>query len=239
MPPDLPEHLEDALADALWRDPARREARFAQLLEQHPDYADELKRTREASEREGQVMLDPLSTLADPTAESGELAGEHIGPYRILGVLGQGGMGTVHLAEQREPVRRRVALKVVKLGMDSAAVLKRFEVERQALALMSHDAIARVHDASTTDRGQPYFVMEHIKGAADRPTTAIRHKLAIRPNASRAVPAGLCRCAACAPEGRDPPRPQAPQHPGHRAEQVEPVPKIIDFGLARATDHIA
>ena len=88
----------------------------------------------------------------------------HVGAYRILDKLGEGGMGTVYLAEQREPVRRRVALKLIKLGMDSQAVVRRFEQERQALALMDHEGIAKVYDVGTSERGQPYFVMELVKG---------------------------------------------------------------------------
>ena len=87
-----------------------------------------------------------------------------VGPYRILDTLGQGGMGTVYLAEQREPVQRRVALKLIKLGMDSKAVVRRFEQERQALSLMDHEGIAKVYDVGTSERGQPYFVMELVKG---------------------------------------------------------------------------
>lgn len=87
-----------------------------------------------------------------------------IGPYKLLQQLGEGGMGNVWMAEQSEPVRRLVALKVIKPGMDSAAVLARFEVERQALALMEHPNIARVSDAGTTPSGRPYFVMEMVKG---------------------------------------------------------------------------
>ena len=82
---------------------------------------------------------------------------ERIGPYRILDTLGEGGMGTVYLAEQKEPVRRRAALKVIKLGMDSKAVLTRFEAERRALAMMEHSCIATVFDAGITAQGQPYF----------------------------------------------------------------------------------
>ncbi|MFO1031807.1 MAG: bifunctional serine/threonine-protein kinase/formylglycine-generating enzyme family protein [Planctomycetota bacterium] len=87
-----------------------------------------------------------------------------IGPYRILDRLGEGGMGTVYRAEQLEPVKRRVALKVIKLGMDSKAVVARFEQERQALAMMDHEGIAKVYDCGTTERGQPYFAMELVKG---------------------------------------------------------------------------
>jgi len=91
-------------------------------------------------------------------------AAQALGPYRILSSLGEGGMGTVFLAEQQEPVKRRVALKLIKLGMDSKSVVARFEQERQALALMQHDGIAKIHDCGTTDRGQPFFVMEYVKG---------------------------------------------------------------------------
>ena len=87
-----------------------------------------------------------------------------IGNYRILQKLGEGGMGVVYEAEQVEPVRRKVALKIIKLGMDTEAVVVRFDAERQALALMNHSNIARVYDAGATDKGRPYFVMEYVKG---------------------------------------------------------------------------
>ncbi len=85
-----------------------------------------------------------------------------IGPFHIVRTLGAGGMGTVYLAEQTEPLQRSVAIKLVKLGMDTEEVLRRFEFERRALALMSHDNIARVFDAGRTTEGQPYFVMEYV-----------------------------------------------------------------------------
>ncbi|MFI5185006.1 MAG: protein kinase, partial [Vicinamibacteria bacterium] len=87
-----------------------------------------------------------------------------IGPYKLLEKLGEGGMGTVWVAEQTEPVRRRVALKVIKAGMDSEQILQRFEAERQALALMDHPNIATVLDAGASEAGLPYFVMELVKG---------------------------------------------------------------------------
>jgi hypothetical protein len=89
---------------------------------------------------------------------------ERIGPYRVIERIGEGGMGIVYLAEQETPIRRRVAVKVVKLGMDTAQVIARFESERQALALMSHPNVARVYDAGATPSGRPYFVMEHVPG---------------------------------------------------------------------------
>src|SRR5262245_54486634 len=87
-----------------------------------------------------------------------------IGPYKLLQKIGEGGMGVVYLAEQEHPVRRRVALKIIKPGMDSRQVIARFEAERQALALMDHTHIATAHDAGATDAGRPYFVMELVPG---------------------------------------------------------------------------
>jgi serine/threonine-protein kinase len=92
--------------------------------------------------------------------------GTVIGPYKLLQQLGEGGMGTVFMAEQMQPVQRRVALKIIKLGMDTRQVIARFEAERQALAVMDHPNIAKVLDAGTTDTGRPYFVMELVKGVA-------------------------------------------------------------------------
>src|SRR5215469_5730242 len=89
---------------------------------------------------------------------------DDFGRYQIVRPIGEGGMGTVYLAEQREPIRRRVALKVVKLGMDTAQVLARFQNERQALAMMDHPNIAQIFDAGSTTKGRPYFVMEYIDG---------------------------------------------------------------------------
>src|SRR6478736_7320723 len=89
---------------------------------------------------------------------------DRIGRYRLLKQIGEGGCGVVYLAEQKEPVRRNVALKVIKPGMDSQSVIARFEAERQALALMDHPGIAKVFDGGATDAGRPYFVMELVKG---------------------------------------------------------------------------
>ena len=90
--------------------------------------------------------------------------GQRIGPYKLLQAIGEGGMGIVFMAEQQEPVRRKVALKIIKPGMDSRQVIARFEAERQALAMMDHQNIARVLDAGTTETGRPYFVMELVHG---------------------------------------------------------------------------
>src|SRR5690349_11671749 len=107
-----------------------------------------------------------------------------IGPYKLLETIGEGGFGTVWLAERREPIVQRVALKVIKAGMDSKAVIARFEQERQALAVMDHPNVAKVFDAGTTALGRPYFVMEHVKGEAitdfcDRHRLTIRERLGL------------------------------------------------------------
>src|SRR5262245_53363239 len=119
----------------------------------------------EAHDRAGK-LFDQMGPAPRP-AEAGERpsAEERIGYYKLLQKIGEGGCGVVYLAEQDVPVRRRVALKVIKLGMDTDRVIARFEAERQALALMDHPNIARVLDAGATERGRPYFVMELVRGA--------------------------------------------------------------------------
>src|SRR5437867_684055 len=103
---------------------------------------------------------DPATTGVLPENR----AGDRIGRYKLLQKIGEGGMGIVYMAEQEEPIRRRVALKVIKLGMDTKSVIARFEAERQALAMMDHPNIAKVLDAGATENGRPYFVMELVRG---------------------------------------------------------------------------
>src|SRR5207302_148207 len=107
---------------------------------------------------------DPLAAERLANAAPAGLSGTVIGPYKLLQQIGEGGMGTVFMAEQTQPVQRKVALKLIKPGMDSRQVIARFEAERQALAMMDHPNIARVLDAGTTATGRPYFVMELVKG---------------------------------------------------------------------------
>ena len=109
--------------------------------------------------------MDRQQTSAFPPVS--EAAGTQIGPYKLLQQIGEGGMGVVYMAEQQKPVRRRVALKIIKPGMDSRQVIARFEAERQALAMMEHPNIARVLDAGATQTGRPYFVMELGAGRQD------------------------------------------------------------------------
>ena len=154
----------------------------------------------------------PASPTVSIDSSRAAVSGTVIGPYKLLQPIGEGGMGTVYMAEQTAPVRRLVALKVIKAGMDSRQVLARFEAERQALALMDHPNIAKVLDAGTTDAGRPYFVMELVKGV---PITRFcdEHRLSTRA-AARAVHPGLPGDPARPPEGGHPPRPQAVERPG-------------------------
>src|SRR5262249_5752097 len=115
---------------------------------------------------QGGCFLDspasPLAATVDRLPTEGP--GTVIGPYKLLEQIGEGGMGLVFVAEQQRPVKRRVALKLIKPGMDSRQVIARFEAERQALALMDHPHIAKIHDGGTTPEGRPYFVMELVRG---------------------------------------------------------------------------
>src|SRR5262249_5729989 len=115
-----------------------------------------------AHDRLGSVDLRAPTATVDSPAREGP--GAVIGAYKLLELIGEGGFGVVFMAEQQRPVRRRVALKVLKPGMDTKQVVARFEAERQALALMDHPNIAKVHDGGTTEAGRPYFVMELVRG---------------------------------------------------------------------------
>ena len=155
-----------------------------------------------------------------------------IGPYRILRVLGEGGMGVVYLAEQAEPFRREVAVKVIKVGMDTREVVARFEAERQALALMSHSHIAQIYEAGATADGRPYFVMEYVDGV---PITDYcdRHQLSTRARLDLFVL--VCGAFEHAHQKGIIHRDVKPQNVLVTVQDGRPVPKVIDFGVAKAT----
>src|SRR5258706_15332268 len=120
-----------------------------------------------AYEHAGDFLGRPAAERPPKAAQvvpAGEKPGDRIGHYKLLQQIGEGGCGVVYMAEQEAPVRRRVALKIIKPGMDTKSVIARFEAERQALALMDHPNIAKVFDAGATDAGRPYFVMELVRG---------------------------------------------------------------------------
>ena len=161
-------------------------------------------------------FADARIELPTPAAVIGQMTekpGDRIGRYKLLEKIGEGGMGVVYMAQQEEPVRRRVALKIIKLGMDTKQVVARFEAERQALALMDHPNIAKVLDGGATDTGRPYFVMELVQGV---PITEFcdQNRLPAR-GADQAFHHRLPGHPKRAPEGDHSPGPQAHQHPGH------------------------
>jgi eukaryotic-like serine/threonine-protein kinase len=176
-------------------------------------------------------LPEPTATLGARSADSGQ-AGTVIGPYKLLQPIGEGGMGTVYMAEQTEPVRRTVALKLIKAGMDSRQVLARFGAERQALALMDHPNIAKVFDAGTTDTGRPYFVMELVKGI---PITKFcdERRLTLRERLELAI--AVCQAVQHAHQKGIIHRDLKPSNVLIALYDGKPVPKVIDFGVAKAT----
>lgn len=162
-----------------------------------------------------------------------ETPGTQIGPYRLLQQIGEGGMGVVWMAEQLEPVRRRVALKVIKPGMDSRQVISRFESERQALAMMDHPSIAKVFDAGTTQTGHPYFVMELVHGV---PMTKFcqESRFTVRQRLELLIP--VCHAIQHAHQKGIIHRDIKPNNVLVTMYDDKPVPKVIDFGVAKAID---
>lgn len=158
--------------------------------------------------------------------------GSTIGPFKLLQRLGEGGMGTVYMAEQTHPVRRKIALKIIKPGMDSRQVVARFEAERQALALMDHQNIARVFDAGTTETGRPYFVMELVKGV---PITAYCDENRLTPRQRLELMSPVCQAIQHAHQKGIIHRDIKPSNVMVTLYDGKPVPKIIDFGIAKAT----
>ncbi|UCC99333.1 MAG: serine/threonine protein kinase, partial [Phycisphaerales bacterium] len=185
-----------------------------------------------AHEQAGRFLETPARapdvTLEGPSIEG---PGTKIGRYELLELIGEGGMGLVYLAQQKEPVKRRVALKIVKLGMDTKQVVARFEAERQALALLDHPNIAHVFDAGMTEAGRPYFVMEYVEGKSitkycDEQTLDIEQRLGLFRDVCEAVhhahQKGIIH------------RDIKPSNILVAVHGQRPVPKIIDFGIAKA-----
>ena len=185
----------------------------------------------------GSFLESPPRALmpgADPTVVHAppEGPGAVIGPYKLLEQVGEGGMGVVYVAEQTAPVRRRVALKVIKPGMDTRQVLARFEAERQALAMMDHPNIAKVHDAGATDSGRPYFVMELVKGIpitdyCDKARLSIAERLDLL--------VLVCRAVQHAHQKGVIHRDLKPSNILVTLIDGAAVPKVIDFGIAKTT----
>ncbi|MGI9456810.1 MAG: protein kinase domain-containing protein, partial [Aeoliella sp.] len=168
-------------------------------------------------------------TLDQPTSEQ---PGMQIGPYKLLEKIGEGGMGVVYMAEQREPVRRRVALKIIKPGMDTKLVIARFEAERQALAMMEHQNIARVFDAGETESGRPYFVMELVRGV---PITEFCDSNCLTPRQRLELFQQVCLAIQHSHQKGIIHRDIKPTNVLVCNYDGKPVPKVIDFGVAKAT----
>src|SRR5215831_6571687 len=166
-PTGVPDMNEQTLfAEALERtDPQERAAFLDQACQGEPSLRQRIERLLAQHEHAGAFLeASPLSAVQTIDEPATERPGTVIGPYKLLQQIGEGGMGVVWMAEQTKPVQRKVALKVIKPGMDSRQVIARFEAERQALAMMDHVNIARVFDGGTTENGRPYFVMELVHG---------------------------------------------------------------------------
>ncbi|MEM9657655.1 MAG: serine/threonine-protein kinase, partial [Planctomycetota bacterium] len=175
-------------------------------------------------------LLADRSTARLPITER---LGDEIGPYKLLQQIGEGGMGAVYMAEQTAPMKRHVALKIIKPGKDSRQVIARFEAERQALAMMDHPHIAKALDAGVTGSGRPFFVMELVKG---RPITEYcdQHRLGLRERLQLFMP--VCQAIQHAHQKGIIHRDIKPSNVLVAHYDDEPVPKVIDFGVAKAVD---
>jgi serine/threonine protein kinase len=184
---------------------------------------------------------EPAATIDSPgtggeahgPSPKAEGPGTRIGPYKLLQQIGEGGMGAVYLAEQEHPVRRKVALKIIKPGMDTAQVVARFEAERQALALMDHPNIAKVLDAGATDSGRPFFVMELVKGV---PITEYCDEAQLTPRERLELFVPVCQAIQHAHQKGIIHRDVKPSNVLVTLVDGRPVPRVIDFGIAKATD---
>ena len=228
-PADRPAYLARACGD----DPALR-TRLEQMLAVSAEaeaFVTDLPDDDTAEPKPRRETDETLKVNLDDAPE--EIIGQKIGRYKILERLGEGGCGVVYVAEQTEPLRRRVALKVIKLGMDTKQVIARFEAERQALAMMDHPNIAKVLDAGTTELGRPYFVMELVRGIkitdyCDQASLTTKERLDLFIK--------VCQAIQHAHQKGIIHRDIKPSNILVTLHDGVPVPKVIDFGIAKATE---
>jgi len=212
--------IEEKLAECLVRIDREGAGCVEDFCRQNPDVADKLRR-----------RLDWL--FESGYLERARGLPERVGPYRVRGLLGAGGMGEVYIADQETPVRRTVAVKVIKPGMDSRQVIARFGVELQALATLKHDGIAKVYDAGRTEDNRPYFAMEYVAGPSITDFCQ-QHALSVRDRLE--LFRRVCRAVEHAHQRGIIHRDLKPSNILVEGTPEHPTPKIIDFGLARAVD---
>ena len=176
-------------------------------------------------------LAEEIPTVIAPVQLT-EGPGTVIDRYKLLEKIGEGGFGAVYVAEQREPLKRRVALKIIKLGMDTRQVIARFEAERQALALMDHPNIAKVFDAGATETGRPYFVMELVRGI---PITQYCDENHLSADERLKLFMLVCQAIQHAHQKGIIHRDIKPSNILLTVNDGAPVPKVIDFGIAKAT----
>jgi eukaryotic-like serine/threonine-protein kinase len=235
--PIEPRSLKELFLSALAVTPAERAA----WLEREGGQDAELRRQIElmlAAHDAPQSRLDYVP-LAQPVTKTfaaavAETPGTMIGPYKLLQQIGEGGMGTVYMAEQSQPIQRKVALKIIKAGMDTRQVIARFEAERQALAMMDHVNIARVFDGGATAAGLPYFVMELVHGI---PITKYCDDNHLTPRERLELFVPVCQAIQHAHQKGIIHRDIKPSNVMVTLYDGKPVPKVIDFGVAKATEH--
>jgi serine/threonine protein kinase/WD40 repeat protein len=225
---------ESLFVAALEMPTAKRQAFLDEVCGDDPKLRERVEKLLAADEHASGILDqgldgDTIETL--PVDKSESAIGTGIGPYRLIEVIGEGGMGAVWLAEQHRPVRRTVALKVIRAGMDSRQVVARFEAERQALALMDHPNIAKVHDGGVTSDGRPYFVMELVKGVPIA-KYCDEHHLTPRQRLELFVP--VCLAVQHAHQKGIIHRDLKPSNVLVAQYDGVPAPKVIDFGVAKA-----
>jgi serine/threonine protein kinase/Flp pilus assembly protein TadD len=212
--------------------PAERAAYLDQVCGYDLDTRRRVERLLEAHSQAGSFLAARPAVVAATTDLPAESSGTTIGPYKLLQEIGTGGMGVVWMAEQTRPVQRKVALKIIKAGMDSRQVLARFEAERQALALMDHPNIAKVLDGGATAAGRPFFVMELVKG---QPITQYCDEHRLTPRQRLELFVSVCQAIQHAHQKGIVHRDIKPSNVLVAPYDGKPVVKIIDFGVAKAT----
>jgi eukaryotic-like serine/threonine-protein kinase len=223
--------IESLYDGALSKEPGERSSYLAHECREHPELQAEVESLLRCAEEELNSPLEGSSPTLSLLPDVGFAKAAIDDRYRLLRLIGEGGMGEVWLAEQKKPVRRRVAIKLIKAGMDTREVMARFESERQALALMDHPAIAKVFDAGSTPAGRPYFVMEYVPGI---PITHYcdQHKLTVRERLQLFVQ--VCEGVRHAHQKAIIHRDLKPSNILVTEVDNRPAPKIIDFGIAKA-----